>query len=119
MEFQKFVRKPFVVEAIEITTENIGEIAKHVGELKAKGDGTPFILVDRKLVPSVYRVFPGYFFTRMGDHLRCYTPKLFAEQFTKLTPQLSTWVEFVNAGEPDLLFEHPDAKTFVEVAVES
>lgn len=82
MEFTEFVRKPFVVEAIEITTENITEIADFIGILREKEDGTPFISVDRRLIPNVYRVFPGFWMTRMGDNIRCYSKKIFLEQFT-------------------------------------
>lgn len=81
MEFTTFVRKPFLVEAVEITAENIEEVAKFVGDLRQKEDGTPFILVDRRLVPNVYRVYPGFFMTKMGENVRCYSRKIFREQF--------------------------------------
>lgn len=98
MDFQSYVRKPFVVEAVEVTEDNIGEIAKYVGELRAKDDGTPFIFVDRRLVPNIFRVYPGFFMTRMNDHIRCYSRKVFFEQFTISTPEIQTWVDFMNAG---------------------
>lgn len=99
MEFQPYVRKPFVVEAVEVTEDNIGEIAKYVGELRAKDDGTPFIFVDRRLVPNIFRVYPGFFMTRMGDHIRCYSRKVFFEQFTVSTDEIQVWVDFMNGGE--------------------
>lgn len=98
MEFNTYVRKPFLVEAVEVTEGNIAEIAKYVGELKAKDDGTPFIFVDRRLVPNVYRVYPGFYMTRMGDHIRCYSRKVFHEQFTESSPEIQVWVDFLNAG---------------------
>ncbi len=96
MEFNEYVRKPFLVEAVEITEENIGEIAKYVGELREKDDGTPFIYVDRRLVPNIYRVYPGFFMTRMNDHIRCYSRKIFNEQFVKSQPDFVSWVNFLN-----------------------
>jgi hypothetical protein len=96
MEFNQFVRKPFVVEAIEVTEENIEEIAKYVGELRERDDGTPFIYVDRRLVPNIFRVYPGFWMTRMGDNIRCYSRKVFLEQFTEMTPNINSWVEFLN-----------------------
>lgn len=99
LKFSEYVRRPFVVEAVEITKENIGEIASFVGELKEKEDGTPFILVDRRLVPNVYRVYPGFFMTRMGDHIRCYSRKVFVEQFTEQTEDIQPWVAFLNEGK--------------------
>lgn len=98
MDFKNFVRKPFVVEAVRVTKENISEIADLVGELKEKDDGTPFIYVDRRLVPNVYRVFPGFWMTRMGDHIRCYSNKVFQEQFVDADPQVVAWVDFLDNG---------------------
>lgn len=96
MEFSEYVRKPFVVEAVEVTVDNIAEIAKYVGELREKDDGTPFIFVDRRLVPNIFRVYPGFFMTRMGDHIRCYSRKVFFEQFTPSTDEVREWVNFLN-----------------------
>jgi len=96
LEFNEFIRKPFVVEAVLITEENIASIANFVGEVQTSADGTSFIRVDPNLVPNVTRVFPGHFMTRMGDHIRCYTPKVFLDQFTEVTPPIREWVEHVN-----------------------
>lgn len=81
LEFQKYIRIPFEVEAIEVTEENMEEVAKYVGDYKKKEDGTPYILVDRRIVPGVQRVYAGYWMTRMGDNIRCYAKKIFEEQF--------------------------------------
>jgi hypothetical protein len=99
MQFTTFVRKPFVVNAIEVTTENIAEIAKYVGDLREKEDGSPYILVDRRLVPNVDRVFPGFFMTKMGENVRCYTRKIFREQFIIQTDEIKPWVEFMTNNE--------------------
>lgn len=105
MNFTTFVRKPFTVEAVEVTEENIAEIAPLVGTLSQKEDGTPFIAVNRKLVPNVFRVYPGFWMTRMGDNIHCYTKKLFASQFIEQDADIKAWVDFLNAGtntEPSL-----------------
>jgi hypothetical protein len=99
MQFTTFVRKPFVVNAIEVTNENIAEIAKYVGDLREKEDGSPYILVDRRLVPNVDRVFPGFFMTKMGENVRCYTRKIFREQFIIQTDEIKPWVEFMTNNE--------------------
>lgn len=99
LEFTEYVRKPFVVSACEVTVDNIEEISKYVGELKSK-EGTPYIQVDRRLVPNIYRVFPGFFMTRMGDNIRCYSRKVFTEQFKEQTPEIKQWVDFMN-GETE------------------
>lgn len=83
MEFTTFVRKPFVVQAVEITTENIEEVAKYIGDVREREDGTKYILVDRRLVPNVFKVYPGFFMTKMGENVRCYSRKIFKEQFVE------------------------------------
>lgn len=93
METTTFVRKPFVVEAVEVTTENIAEIAELVGVLRETDNGTPYIHVDRRLVPNIYRVFPGYWMTQMGDHIRCYSKKIFRAQFIESNPELQEWIQ--------------------------
>lgn len=99
MDFISFVRKPFAVEAVEVTAENIAEVAKYVGDLREKEDGTPYILVDRRLVPNVFRVYPGFFMTKMGENVRCYSRKIFKEQFTLLTDDIKPWLEFMENKE--------------------
>ena len=99
MEFQTFVRKPFVVQAVEVTTANIAEVAKYVGDLREKEDGTPYILVDRRLVPNVFRVYPGFFMTKMGENIRCYSRKIFKAQFTEMDEQIRPWIEFMDKAE--------------------
>ncbi len=42
-----YVRKPFLVDATEITDDNIAELASFVGTLQTKDDGTIYIQVDR------------------------------------------------------------------------
>lgn len=85
MKFNKYIRKPFAVEAIEITEANISDVAALVGELKVK-NGVPFISLDRRIVPNVNRAYIGWFMTRMSDNYRCYSPKIFNEQFTDYEP---------------------------------
>ena len=99
MEFTTFVRKPFVVEAVEITKDNIAEVAQHVGDLRYREDGSPFILPDRRLVPNVVRVFPGYFMTKMGENIRCYSPKIFKEQFVEKTDGIQPWLDYLDGND--------------------
>ena len=99
MNFQTFTRKPFVVEAVEITEENIDEVAKLIGvdgEVREK-DGAKYIVVDKRIVPNIHRATPGWWLTRMGDNLRCYSPKIFTDQFELATPAVA--YEFVMKQE--------------------
>ena len=98
MEFTKFVRKPFMVEAIEVTLENIGEIAEMIGTLREKENGTPYIQVNRRLVPNLFRVYVGFWVTKMGDgdNIRCYTKRVFNQQFLATTLEIDMWVAYLN-----------------------
>lgn len=96
LELSMFVRKPFAVEAVEVTRDNIAEIAELVGTLREKDDGTPYIQVDRRLVPNIYRVYPGFWMTRMGDNIRCYSKRIFKNQFVENTPDINTMLQFIN-----------------------
>lgn len=93
MKFTTFVRKPFMVEAVEITEENIAEVAQHVGALREKEDGTHYINVDRRLFPNIYKVHPGFWMTMMGDNVRCYSKQVFKKQFVESNPELAAWFE--------------------------
>lgn len=97
LEFTDFVRKPFTVEALVVTEENLDEIAKYVGTIQEKENGTRYIQVDRRLVPNIFRVFPGFWMTRMGDNIRCYSSKIFIDQFIQTTPEITEWVSYMNA----------------------
>lgn len=97
--FTEYVRKPFVVEAIEVTKDNIEALAEFIGTLRKKEDGTTYILVDRRLIPNITYVYPGFWMTRMGENMRCYSRKIFKEQFTPNTPEAEAWLTYVNAQE--------------------
>ena len=100
MDFNEFVRKPFIVEAMEITKDNIVEVAKYVGDIEENADGSMFIRVDKNLVPNVTRVYPGFYMTRMGDYIRCYSRRVFFDQFTPLTGDIQKWVTFLEKTTP-------------------
>lgn len=99
MEYTSFARKPFVVEAIEITAENLNDIAEMVGTIRTTVDDKVYIQVDRRLIPNIDRVFPGFWLTRMGKNIRCYSAKVFNEQFTEVTDDIKSWVDFLNVDE--------------------
>lgn len=95
-EYKTYIRKPFTVEAIEVTPENIEELSSMVGKLVRPDEGSPFIEVDPKKVPHVTRVFPGFFLTKMGKRVHCYTPKAFAQQFADADEANLSWVAYLN-----------------------
>lgn len=90
-DMKQYVRKPFVVEAMLITEENLDEVAALIGTVEEGSNGR-YIRVDKKKLPNVYHVHPGYFLTKMDDKIRCYSPKIFNEQFAALSSDLAPWL---------------------------
>jgi len=108
MEFTTFVRKPFVVEAMEVTEDNIEEVAELIGTLRKKENGVPYIAVNRRLVPNLYRVYIGFWVTKMGDNVRCYSKRVFTQQFIESNPELQNWVDYLDeksAGKSEEVVE--------------
>ena len=96
LEFVPYVRKPFKVSSCEVTKDNIEELNKQfkIGTLDAKPDGTPFIIVtNTHKIPNVNRIFPGYFLTKMGKNMRCFSRKIYFEQFEEMSPWWNAYFE--------------------------
>ena len=116
IEYEDFVRKPFIVKAVEVTDENIREIADELGRLKYdENDGTPYIAVEKGRVPNVSRVQLGWWMTKHGKRTHCYAPGVFEKQFVENTDAIQEWVDDLNSGdfEDDL----PDAQPEFTAAV--
>jgi len=96
LEFERYVRTPFVVESIVITEENIDEIAELVGEVKVR-NGEKYIALDRRIVPNLGRAHLGWHFTRLDDNYRCYSPKVFAAQFVEVGDRTEVTIEMSKA----------------------
>jgi len=96
MEFTKYVRKPFVVEGLEITRENIADVAKFIGELREVDGLSPYIIVDERYVPNVDRVYIGYFMTKMGSNVRCYSKNIFKKQFIEQTEPMRELMDMMD-----------------------
>jgi len=96
-----YVRRPFVLEAVEVTTDNIEELAAFIGTLKTNSEGTPFILVDKKRVEKIWRVYPGFFVTFLNGRIRCYSPKIFTREFAPYTDDVVPWVDFMTKSDEE------------------
>lgn len=99
--FDRFIRTPFAVDAVLITTENIDELAKLVGDVRTKGD-EKYIALDRRIVPNVGRAYVGWWLTRLGDNLRCYSPKVFKEQFMEMPDEQEVLFSFIPVEDEEL-----------------
>lgn len=88
LQFDTFVRKPFTVEAVEVTADNFPEIAELTnGTIRQKEDGTPFIQVAKDNTkkedgtPKTFRIYVGFWITRMNNKIRAFSKKRFLEEF--------------------------------------
>lgn len=87
MDFITHRRKPFIVEAAQITEDNLEQAASLIGEVVVGEDGSSHIKINKRLVPNIHRAYVGWWITKMGDNLRCYSPKIFEEQFEVDVPR--------------------------------
>lgn len=104
IDFKPYVRKPFVVDAVQITDENIAEIAPLVGQLRSNETGQ-FITVDRKKLPNLYRLHTGAWLTRYQNddpekepNLRGFADRLFVVQFVENNELIQNFLDFLEAG---------------------
>lgn len=93
----KFVRKPFEVDAVEITAENIEEVAQWCGgevkesEAKKPGQETQKFIkvaVKRPLNDRQTRGYPGDWILSAGNGFKVYTQKAFSGSFEEQTDRI-------------------------------
>lgn len=101
INYDEVVRRPFKVKAIQITEDNIEQLARYIGDLKEDDDGNVYILVDRRMVPNVAKAYVGFWMTRMRDQTRVYSKRVFNQQFMELTPSVQEWLDFIEKENTD------------------
>lgn len=83
---EKYVRKPFEVEAVQVTEENLTEIADWCdGDIRHTADKVPFVKVQvaRPLTSRQTRAFVGDWILFAGRGFKVYTSKAFEGAFDK------------------------------------
>lgn len=96
MDYNSYVRKPFKVQAVLVTDENIAEIAKLTGVLEKNDDETLYIEVDRLKVPNVFKIYVGFFVTKMNKQFRAFPPQVFEKLFVKNDEELEKLIKDLN-----------------------
>lgn len=92
METTTYQRKPFRIEAVEITNENIEEIGAKIGRVMTRAeDGVKFIQIDSVIIPGIARAYVGFWLTIMDNRYRCYSGRIFNAQFEKV-PEDPSWI---------------------------
>lgn len=91
MEFERYIRKPFTISAVEVTKDNIGELAELIGEgrTRQKDNGDPYFVTNGSLIrnKAINRVELGYWITKLNDEFRIYKPGVFKRIFWDVTPE--------------------------------
>lgn len=111
ISFSAYIRKPFEVQAIEVTRENINDIADQLelGEIYYGDNGVPYIEVDAERVPNMNSVYPGYWVTKVGkNNLRIYTRKTFFQQFVQSDEDIDEWMDYLNGKHTSRMPLPPD-----------
>lgn len=88
IEPRQFVRKPFYVTGVQVTEENIHEVAEWCGGLvRENGEGKPFIKVHttKAMYDRQTRAIPGDWVLKAGNSWKVYTNKAFKEVFEEET----------------------------------
>jgi len=89
-DFVPYLRRPFTVNAVQITDENIHEIVGIIGGVvrqKKEDDGssTLYIRVDRRVIPNIFKAYVGFWVTQLGSQYQCYSDKAFHSNFAAMT----------------------------------
>lgn len=108
IQTDKYVRKPFEVEAVEVTEENIEDVAEWCqGTLMS--DNRPFIKVRvaRALNERQTKAYPGDWVLYAGTGFKVYTPKAFHKTFEPLNGVAKDAVVQAEKGDPENLNEGP------------
>lgn len=95
LEYETFVRAPFKIEAVEVTDENIHQIAEMLGSkiFTDTRTGNTFIGVDNNEMPGIYRIYAGFWVTKMGHRFRAYSQQRFLKEFIRLSDGVEGWVK--------------------------
>jgi hypothetical protein len=115
IEIQKYARKPFIVDAVQVTEANLAEVAKWCdGEVRTvTKDGVSSVLgakyikvkVKRPLTVRQTKAFVGDWVLVAGTSFKVYTPGAFEKSFDPIAT--SEVLDFIDRPEMDAEVELP------------
>lgn len=113
MKTEQFARKPFLIDAVQVTAANIDEVTKWCGgkvETIERGNKTVKYIdvpVSRPMNERQKKAFVGDWVLKAGKSFKCYTSRAFDDCFEK--PSADNTVRIQN--HPMLPFEGPISDT--------
>lgn len=83
LETMKYVRKPFYIDAVRVTAENITDVANWAGgDVRTDSDGRYIkVRVPRALTERQTKAYVGDWVLYAGKGYKVYTPKAFDDSF--------------------------------------
>jgi hypothetical protein len=95
IQTEKYARKPFYVDAVQVTRENIEEVAKWcMGDIRTQEQGPENesdlyikVRVYRPLTPRQTQAFPGDWVLYAGTGYKVFTDKAFRQSFERPAEQ--------------------------------
>lgn len=96
LKTEKYARKPFLIDAIQVTPENMEEVAKWCGgtveTAERNGRTVKFIEVpvSRPMNERQKRAFVNDYVLKAGKSFKCYPPKPFDDCFEKPSEDVIT-----------------------------
>lgn len=92
LEIEKYVRRPFEIDAVRVTEDNIKEAAAWCGgDVRSDKNGAKYVKV-RVVRPLTTRQSEAYvndWILYAGTGYKVYTPKAFEDSFYKSSPDTS------------------------------
>jgi hypothetical protein len=92
LEISKYVRKPFHIDAVQVTAENIADIAAWAeGDVRSDSENAKYVKVrvHRPLNDRQTKAYIGDWVLYAGTGFKVYTPKAFANSFEPASTQLT------------------------------
>lgn len=99
LEYDEYFRRPFRIQAVQVTKENIEEIAEIIGDINNKPDGDPYIEVDPHKMPNMQRVYLGFYLTKVKGRYRAYSRRVFHELFGRASLEMQPALEYLDDPE--------------------
>lgn len=101
LETMKYVRKPFYIDAVQISAQNITEVARWVdGEVRSDKHGQYVkVRVHHPMNDRQTKAYIGDWVLYAGTSYKVYTPKAFTNSFEQVSTEVSM-VDTTPTSEP-------------------
>ena len=100
MNIQKYTRRPFTVQAVQVTLENMREVAEWCGGVVVEADRPENSYIKAKIARPLNKrqtqAFAGDYVLKMGRGVKIYLEKAFDKAFVPADDNTRMFVDPVN-----------------------